>query len=477
MFIPQTVQPTIAAVASGAPPSGVAIIRVSGPKAWPIANQLFRSRSGKPAELEPGRVFTGWFVDPTMATESTWNPDKLPAALLDEGILLVFKAPHSFTGDDVIELQCHGGDFITRLLLDWCFRLGAQPAEPGEFTKQALLNGKMDLTQAESVMDLIHSQGAAMARSAAQNLHSRTVGLHVQHIIDTLTEAQAQIVASVDFPEEVEEPDRADILKRLDPIRHQVDGLIQASEHNRMLREGLKVALLGLPNSGKSSLFNALLAADRAIVSDIAGTTRDVLTERLMIDGLSVTLIDTAGIRETENRIEILGIERSWQAATDATGILYLFDAATGLLREDKRLLNALQAKLPETPILLVANKLDTARQPLAYPADVYRLSAKTGEGVTQLGDWLRMLVAAKGPQLKQQEQGIICLNARQLDCLKQLKTQLAIAVEALSAQETPIDLASFPLSQGLRASEQLLGLDTTESVLDKVFAQFCVGK
>jgi tRNA modification GTPase len=477
MYIPQPVQPTIAAIASGAPPSAVAIIRVSGPKAWPIASQLFRRRNGKQPELKPGKLYTGWFVDPTLATESTWNPDKLPAALLDEGVLLVFKGPNSFTGDDVVEFQCHGGEFITRLLLDWCFRLGAQPAEPGEFTKQAMVNGKMDLTQAESIMDLIHSQGAAMARSAAQNLHSRTVGLQVQHMIDTLMEVQAEIVACVDFPDEVEEPDRASLINKLTPLSHQADGLIMASEHNRMIRDGLKVALLGLPNSGKSSLFNALLAADRAIVSEVAGTTRDVLTEQLMIDGLNVTLIDTAGIRETENQIEILGIARSWQAATDATGILYLFDASVGLLREDRRLLAALQAKLPDTPILLVANKLDAANTPLAYPDDVYRLSAKTGEGIAALGQWLKMLVAARGPQLKQQEQGIICLNARQLDCLKQLKIQLGIATEALSARETPIDLASFPLSQALRASEQLLGLDTTEGVLDNVFTTFCVGK
>jgi tRNA modification GTPase len=477
MYIPKPVQPTIAAVASGSTPSAVAIIRISGPKAWPIARQLFRGRQGKPVEFSPGRLYTGWFVDPTLATESTWNPEKLPLALLDEGILLVFKGPKSFTGDDVVEFQCHGGEFITKLLLDWCFRLGAQPAEPGEFTKQALLNGKMDLTQAESVMDLIHSQGAVMARSAAQNLHSRTVGLHLQHVMDTLLDCQAQIVASVDFPDEVDEPDRPTLLRKLEPIQHQVNGLIQASEHNRMLRDGLKVALLGLPNSGKSSLFNALLAADRAIVSEMAGTTRDVLTEQLMIDGLNVTLIDTAGIRETDNQIEILGIERSWQAATDAMGILYLFDASIGLLREDRRLLGALQAKLPDTPILLVANKLDTASQPLPYPDDVYQVSAKTGEGITRLGDWLKLLVSTRGPQLKQQEHGIICLNARQLECLKHLRQQLEITVEALSAEQTPIDLASFPLSQALKACEQVLGLDTTESVLDAVFAQFCVGK
>jgi tRNA modification GTPase len=469
---------TIAAIATGPGPAAVAIIRLSGPKAWPIAQQLFRGRQGAP-NLKPNRIYTGWFVDPTQATATHWNPESVDAALLDEGILLCFKAPQSFTGEDVIELQCHGGTFITRLLLDWCFRLGAEPAEAGEFTKRALLNGKLDLTQAESIMDLISSQGTAMARAAAQNLHSCSVGAHLVGIIDALTDIQAQIVASVDFPDEVDEPDRSLLLQHLAPLRHQVDSVLAASENNRMVREGLKVALLGLPNSGKSSLFNALLAADRAIVSDVPGTTRDVLTEQLMINGLNVTLVDTAGIRETDNQIEILGIERSWQAATHATGILYLFDAAIGLLREDRRLLAALQAKLTDTPILLVANKVDaiTTKGPTDYPPEIYPVSAKTGQGLAPLSQWLHMLVQAKGPQLAQQAHGIIALNYRQTDCLQQINVQLGIATEALQAQETPIDLASFPLSQALRAAEQLLGKDTTESVLDVVFNQFCVGK
>jgi tRNA modification GTPase len=476
MFINTPVLPTLVAKISGSTPSAVAVIRLSGPKAWPIARQMFRSRAAT-HELHPGLVSVGWFVDPAMVQEIPWSFDKLSPAVLDEGILLCFKGPNSFTGDDVIEFHCHGGSFIVRMLLEWCIRLGAEPAGPGEFSKRALFNGKLDLTQAESIMDLIHSQGVLMTKAAVQNLRHRSVAQRIEHIVATLTHLQAGIVASVDFPEEVDEPDREPMQNRLRVLLEEVQHLIDSGVRSQSLRDGLKVALLGLPNSGKSSLFNALLSADRAIVSDIAGTTRDVLSESLMIEGVAVTLLDTAGIRETDNQIELLGIERTWQAATDATGILYLFDASVGLLREDRRLLNALRAKLPDAAILLIANKIDTAEPATTYPDDFYTLSATTGEGITRLIKWLGLLVQTKVPFVAQQQDALLCLNHRQMTCLQQLHAQAAMALEAISTAATPLDVASFPLTMALKSSDQLLGKDTTENVLDAVFSQFCVGK
>jgi tRNA modification GTPase len=450
---------TITAIATGTPPAAVAIIRVSGPQAWAIGASILN----QPAKTyQAGRFYHGWAVDP-----------QFPAEPLDEVLVLFFKAPHSFTGEDVIEIHGHGGDFITRRLLDVVLKLGARVAHAGEFTQRALLNGKLDLTQAESIMDLISAQGEAMIKLATANLKNRAIGGAIADLGEALILIQADIVAHIDFPDEVDAPDRADLAVQLDALLTRAEALAQSSHRNRLVREGFKVALLGLPNSGKSSLFNALLAEERAIVTDIAGTTRDVITETLPVAGIPVTLIDTAGIRETANTIELLGIERTWQAADTANAILYVFDATVGLLREDRRILQHLQTKLPQIPVKILANKMDQVGPETALHETVLPLSAKTGLGVDPVLRWLEGLIQ----QQTGGSEAAISLNQRQRQCLEAMGEQMRLAHQALTDPYLPLDMATFPLTEALRQLDTLLGKDTTEDVLGSVFARFCVGK
>lgn len=447
---------TIAAIATPAGQGGVAVIRVSGPAAWRIAGALF----SKKISFRPGRFYHGWIADPDA-----------PDTPVDEVLLLTFKAPKSYTGDDVMEIHCHGGGVVSHKILDLCFTQGARPAEPGEFTKRAFLAGKMDLTQAESVMDLIAAKGEAALRLASANIKNRSLGKYLDEMREALIGVQSLIVSSVDFPDEVDEPDRADLQHQLTRIREQIHVLEAAAHKNRLVKDGLKVAILGMPNSGKSSLFNRLLSAERAIVTDIAGTTRDVITESLEMNGIPVTLIDTAGIRESADTVEIIGVERSWLAADEAHAMMYVYDGAVGLVAEDRRILE----KLEQTgrTVLQIANKADVmnGKQP---DDNALMLSAKTGQGLEELYRWLEAAVSEAGGDSGTPS---ISLNRRQLACLSEMAGHLDDADHALSDAHLPLDLVTVPLSDALRCLDRLSGHDTTEEVLTSVFQQFCVGK
>lgn len=408
---------------------------------------------------------------------------------MDEVLILPFQAPASFTGEDVIEIHCHGGEYLTQYILDLCYRAGATPAEPGAFTKRAFLNGKLDLTQAESVLDMIQAQGERLLMLASQNLKSRTLGHYLETIRDALLQVQAPIVASVDFPDEVDEPNRQDLHTQLQALQTQVQAMVQSAKHNRMAREGFKVVILGPPNAGKSSLFNRLLANNRAIVTEIAGTTRDLLSETLVLEGIPITLMDTAGIRETENRVEVLGIERTWQASETADAILYLLEASEvfrsnspGLPEEELAMLERLP---PQVPTLIVVNKIDTLAPGKTLPtllppdrwADLLAISAQTGHGIPKLLEWLGACLQTHAPTAHDQQALAISLNHRQTQGLNAIEDCLQLATETLNTPSHPIDLVTVPLSDALYHLDKLLGIDTTESVLDEVFSRFCVGK
>ncbi len=450
----RTMETTIAAIATPRGHGGVAVVRLSGPQAWSVARRLF---SKKETVFAPGRFVHGWIEDP-----ASGEP-------VDEVLLLVFQAPHSFTGEDVIEIHCHGGDYLSRRILDLCFAQGAEAAGPGEFTRRAFLNGRLDLTQAESVMDLISARGNRMLHTASGNLKNRSLGRCIDALSREIIDMQTPIVASVDFPDEVDEPQRAPLHARCERLLEKTRALEAASKKNRMIRDGLKVAILGMPNSGKSSLFNALLASERAIVTEIPGTTRDVLTETLPVAGVPVTLIDTAGIREADNAVEILGIERSWQAADDAQAVIYVYDATVGLGDEDRRILE----KLPHPGRLIAANKIDRLNGS-PRSADHLALSAVHGTGIEAVYDWLKTQVDACGPEGDLLD---ISLNQRQLACIGAVRDNLEQAAETLGQPHLPLDLASLPLTEALRQLDRLMGRDTTEEVLDEVFSRFCVGK
>lgn len=443
---------TIAAIATARGQASVAVIRISGKEAWDIAFKLFSKKSIK---YQHGRFYHGWITD--------------DGNIIDEVLMLVFKSPHSYTGEDVIEIHCHGGDVVSHKILSLCVKHGARLAMPGEFTMRAYLNGKMDLTQAESVMDLISSRSERLISQASNNLRNRSLGRYIDEMSQGLLDLQAQIVASIDFPEEVDEPDRNLLAAKLDECLTGITRLRESAQRNKMVREGLKIALLGMPNSGKSSLFNALLARERSIVTDQAGTTRDVVTESLDIDGIAVTLIDTAGIRETRHSIEMMGIERSWQAASEAQLVLYLIDCSVGLLRYDTQILSKLEA----STTIVVGNKKDLIRSgQKIYPNWVY-VSVKTREGMDELYEALRQKIQAFSHE---DTEVIFSLNQRQVQCCEAIETSLIHAREALYST-LPLDLVTLPMTEALRKLDELMGRDTTEEVLTSVFQQFCVGK
>ncbi|HEY9687127.1 MAG TPA: tRNA uridine-5-carboxymethylaminomethyl(34) synthesis GTPase MnmE [Coleofasciculaceae cyanobacterium] len=443
---------TIAAIATARGEASVAVIRISGRDAWGIAWEIF---SRKNVVFQPGRFYHGWITD--------------DGEIIDEVLMLMFKGPQSYTGEDVVEIHCHGGDFISHKILHLCTRHGARIALPGEFTKRAYLNGKMDLTQAESVMDLISSRSERMLAQAGANLRNRSLGHYINEISRDLTALQADIIASIDFPDEVDEPDRSVVIEKLGNALQRMKHLKESAQRNKMVREGLKVALLGMPNSGKSSLFNALLATERSIVTEHAGTTRDVVTETLNIDGISITLIDTAGIRETRHSIEMMGIERSWQAASEAHVVLYLIDSSVGMLRYDAQVLS----KLDPESTLIIGNKNDLPGDQKTNPGWLY-VSARTGEGLKEL----YIALEEKIRRLTHEETGMtLALNQRQGTCCEAAVESLTQAEEALSNPALPLDLVTVPITDTLRKLDELLGRDTAEEVLDSVFTRFCVGK
>jgi tRNA modification GTPase len=444
---------TIAAIATARGQAGVAIIRLSGREAWEIAWEIF---SKKNIIFKPGQIYHGWIAD--------------DGDILDEVLLLLFKSPKSYTGEDVVEIHCHGGEVIPHKILALCLKNGARLALPGEFTMRAFLNGKMDLTQAESVMDLVSARSEKLLNQASANLRNRSLGRYIDDIANDLLALQAQIVASIDFPEEVDEPDRDVLAEKLNNAVRLVGRLRESSQRNRLIREGLKVAILGMPNSGKSSLFNAMLAAERSIVTEQAGTTRDVVTENLEIDGIAITLIDTAGIRETRHSIEMMGIERSWQAASEAQLVLYLIDTSVGLLRYDYQILS----RLDRENTIIVGSKSDLQRMSAKVHEDWVYISAKQAEGLSSLYEVLQRKVRG----ISYEETGLsLSLNQRQVKCCQAVEECLHHAQETLANVSLPLDILTVPITDALKKLDELMGRDTTEEVLTNVFQQFCVGK
>jgi len=443
---------TIAAIATARGQASVAVIRISGRDAWTIAGRIF---SKKNVAFQHGRFYHGWITD--------------EGDIIDEVLLLTFKNPKSYTGEDVVEIHCHGGDVLSHKILNLCVKYGARMAMPGEFTMRAFLNNKMDLTQAESVMDLISSRSERLITQASANLKNRSLGQYIDEMSKGLLDLQAQIVASIDFPDEVDEPDRQVLAEKLNECLDGITRLRESAQRNRMIREGLKVAILGMPNSGKSSLFNALLARERSIVTEHAGTTRDVVTESLDIDGIPITLIDTAGIRETRHSIEMMGIQRSWQAASEAQIVLYLIDTSVGLLRYDTQILSKLD---PQTTIV-VGNKKDLLPVSQKKYANWIYVSVKTQEGMNDIYEALQQKIRA----FSHEETGMtISLNQRQVKCCIEVEERLKHAQEAIHST-LPLDLVTLPMTEALRKLDELMGRDTTEEVLTNVFQQFCVGK
>lgn len=435
----------IAAIATAPGRGGVGVVRVSGADIAPLAVAIL------------GRVPEARHATYTRFLDSQGE-------VLDEGIALVFAAPHSFTGEHVLELQGHGGPVVLNLILERCIELGARLAEPGEFSRRAFLNGKLDLAQAEAVADLIDAASSEAARSAVRSL-SGAFSARIAELVEGLTRLRMLVEATLDFPEEeIDFLRDADAFGRLDAIDARLAAVRAQAKQGVLLREGLTVVLIGQPNVGKSSLMNQLAGFEAAIVTEIAGTTRDTVREAIQIQGVPLHVIDTAGLRDTDDAVEKIGIARTWAAVEKADVALLLVDAAHGLGEREAAILQ----RLPAVARLTIHNKIDVSLDAPRAAGDDIWLSAKTGAGVELLRD---KLLEAAGWQAA--GEGAFMARARHLDALSRAAGHLA-AARASAAQ---LELFAEELRLAQAALSEITGEFTADDLLGEIFSKFCIGK
>ena len=439
---------TIAAISTPLGTGGVGVIRISGDKSFEIAQKV-TNRNDLPA----GKICHGWCVD---------NDKKI-----DEVIILPFKAPNSYTGEDVIEIQCHGGIQVVKNILDVIIKNGARMAERGEFTKRAFLNKRIDLSQAEAVDDLIHSKTSEFAIQSAKNL-SGVLAQKITEIKKGIFEVASRIVAATDFPEDVAEPDYSYLINKFEEYISEIEKILTNAKSSDILRQGIKVAIAGRPNVGKSSLFNALLNINRAIVTEIAGTTRDIISETIDL-GIPVTLIDTAGIRDNDqlDKVEEIGIEYSKQSVKDSDLILFLYDASAGFLQEDAIIYNIIKSKKH----IVIANKIDIANNFENKFDNELQISANTKEGIEQLKQKIKDSVL--NFSIEDME---FTTNQRQQNCLIRCKESLINALEGAKNNQLQ-DMIYIDLKSALLALDEITGEVITDDILNNIFDHFCIGK
>jgi tRNA modification GTPase len=455
-------QDTIAAIATPPGEGGVAIIRISGNEAERIAGRIFIRSQGRNGKLESHRLYHGSIHDP--------NAHKM----LDEVLIAIMRKPRSYTGEDVVEVHCHGGSFLARQILGLIFTLGARQAEPGEFTKRAFLNGKVDLTQAEAVLDLIRARTEKGASIALQQA-SGELSKHVLELRDDLLDIMVQIEAAIDFPEEeIELLQRQHLIGRIIRLKEILCAISNTYDWGKLFREGAKVSICGRPNVGKSSLLNALIGSERAIVTSVPGTTRDVIEESINLDGLPVILSDTAGIRHTEDLVEQIGVERSRQSLDISDAALIVLDGSEPLTEDDKLLLQSIGPK----KCLVAVNKNDLPRQLQSEElrdwvngATISFVSAKTGAGIERLKGTLRALLLDH-----QMEPSFAISNVRHRSELTRSATALALAAKTLERGHPP-ELAAVDLNEAVKALEEIVGAVTNDEILERIFREFCIGK
>lgn len=436
---------TIAAIATPLGTGGVGVIRISGDKSFEIIQKIYSKQN-----LVAGKISHGWIID---------NDKKI-----DEVIILPFKNPNSYTGEDIIEIHCHGGINVVRNILELVLKNGARMAERGEFTKRAFLNKKLDLSQAEAVADIIHAKTKDFAKHSAKNL-SGILGQKIKEIRKDIFEVLSKIVAGIDFPDDVAEPEYDYLISEFQNAIDKINKILASANSSNIMRQGIKIAIVGKPNVGKSSLFNTLLNVERAIVTDIAGTTRDVLTETLDWD-IAITLVDTAGIRDDKDidRVEEIGIEFSKQSADEADLVLYLYDASTGKTKEDEIIYELIKNKKH----IVIANKADLIEN---RSDNIFYLSTISKEGLEELKSKIKQVAY----NFSNEETEFIT-NNRQQDCLAKAKSSLTQALEAAKIYELQ-DLISIDVKAALLCLDEITGEVITDDILNNIFDNFCIGK
>jgi tRNA modification GTPase len=452
---------TIAAIATAIVPQqgSVGIVRVSGSAALKIAETLFRAPGRQ--IWESHRILYGHIRRPKTQE------------LVDEALLLIMKAPRSFTREDVVEFHCHGGIMAVQEVLQLCLEHGARLAGPGEFSLRAFLNGRLDLTQAESISDLVGAKSPAAAQSALAGLQGK-LAQPIRKLRATCLDVLAEIEARIDFEEDLPPLDEAKTCLEINHILAELSTILATADRGELLRTGLKVAIVGRPNVGKSSLLNAWSRSDRAIVTDLPGTTRDVVESQLVVGGIPVQVLDTAGIRETEDKVEKIGVERSRAAAKQADLVLLTIDAESGWTEEDSEIYEQVKHR----QLIIIINKIDLVKTlpELPFSSEIHPIvaaAAALDRGIADLET--AILDAVSGGNL-QAANSDLAINQRQAAALTRAKISLEQCTDTIS-NKLPLDFWTIDLRGAIQALGEVTGSEVTESVLDRIFSRFCIGK
>jgi len=443
---------TIVANATPLIPSAISIVRISGDRALEIGKKIF----SLPEKITPRKVYFGKIFNHK-------------GEVIDEGLFVYFQKPKSFTGEDLVEIYPHGSVPVVKSILEACFMYGARLARPGEFTERAFLNGKIDLLQAEAIADLINAKSERAAKIAVSILEGK-LSKQINALREKLINLISLIEAEINFPEDVEEIDSSLIISQLEEVKSQIDKLLASYKKGNLIKEGIKLAIVGRPNVGKSSLFNALVGYERAIVSEIQGTTRDFIEESLKIKDIPVILLDTAGLRDTEDKIEKIGIEKAQEKINEADIILFVIDASSGFTEEDKKIYD----KIKDKPHIIVVNKSDLNNKPIdffeKYDNIVYT-SVINNQGIKELEE---KIITSLGIIEKEDD---LFINLRQSTLLKQAKEKIEEIENHINYLINNKEILMIYIQEALNYLDEVVGAISTEDVLDNIFSKFCIGK
>lgn len=457
------VKDTIAAIATAVSSAGLSIIRISGKDSLKIIDKIYKSKEGKKkiSEQESHTIHYGYIYDGEV--------------MIDEVMVLLMKGPRTYTKEDVIEIDCHGGIVVTKKILETLIKHGARIAEPGEFTKRAFLNGRIDLTQAESVMDIINSKNDISLKNSLKQLKG-SVSKKINIIRADIMHDLAYIEAALDDPEHISLDNFSDELEsNISSIINELNKLLKSAENGRLIKEGINTVILGKPNVGKSSLLNILVGSERAIVTDIAGTTRDTLEESINIGGISLNIIDTAGIRDTDDTVERIGVERATKAAKEADLIIYVIDGSISLDKNDEIIIEIIRDKtalilLNKTDLKLVISPEELKQK---IDKDIMQISAKENTGIEKLENW----IIDKFFQGKLEfDDDIYISNIRQKKAISESIKSLENVLDSIRNQ-MPEDFYSIDLKHAYETLGEIIGETVNEDLIDTIFSDFCMGK
>lgn len=452
---------TIAAISTSPGVGGIGIVRISGENAFEIIGKIFKPKGN--GEIKPYTMKYGYIIDP--------KNEKI----VDEVLVSYFFAPKSYTTENMCEINSHGSSVVMRKILELCLENGAVLAEPGEFTKKAFLNGRIDLSQAEAVIELINSKTEKEAEASINQLEGY-LKTEINEIKSTILEIMTDIEASIDYPEyDIEEVTNENALGKLDEIEAKLEKLESSFKNGKIIREGIKTAIIGTPNAGKSSLLNAILKEERAIVTEFAGTTRDTIEEFITIKGIPLKIIDTAGIRDAQDEVEKIGIKKAKEIAESSDLVIAIFDGTKPLTEQDRQILEIIKNK----QAIIIINKIDLGKKEVEreylekYGKSIIEISALNKQGIEELYDEITKIFSLNDVNLND---GVTITNVRHLELIKKAKTHAIKAKETIR-NNMPIDIIAIDIKEIIESLNIITGENATEDIINEIFKKFCLGK